>query len=36
MIITSIDNKKINLCIEIMNSYYENVIGIDNFFNVKN
>lgn len=32
----NIDNKKINLCIEIMNSYYENVIGIDNFFNVKN
>lgn len=32
----NIYNKKINLCIEIMNSYYENVLGIDNFFNVKN
>ena len=30
-----IDNKKIKLCIEIMNNYYDGVIGIDNFFNIK-
>lgn len=29
-----IDNEKIKLCIEIMNNYYDGVIGIDNFFNV--
>ena len=25
---------KIKLCIEIMNNYYDGVIGIDNFFNI--
>ena len=30
----SIDKEKINLCIEIMNNYYDGVIGIDNLFNV--
>ena len=29
-----IDKDKIKLCIEIMNNYYDGVIGIDNFFNV--
>lgn len=29
-----IDNKKIKLCIEIMNNYYDGVIGIDNLFNI--
>lgn len=30
----SIDREKIKLCIEIMNNYYDGVIGIDNLFNV--
>lgn len=30
-----IDNTKAKLCIEIMNNYYEGVIGIDNFFNIE-
>ena len=30
----TIDQEKIKLCIEIMNNYYEGVIGIDNFFNI--
>lgn len=29
-----INNKKIKLCIEIMNNYYDGVIGIDNLFNI--
>lgn len=29
-----IDREKIKLCIEIMNNYYDGVIGIDNFFNI--
>lgn len=29
-----IDKEKVKLCIEIMNSYYDGVIGIDNFFNI--
>lgn len=29
-----IDKNKVKLCIEIMNNYYDGVIGIDNFFNV--
>ena len=29
-----IDNEKIKLCIEIMNNYYDDVIGIDNLFNI--
>lgn len=29
-----IDNEKVKLCIEIMNNYYDGVIGIDNFFNI--
>ncbi len=29
-----IDKDKIKLCIEIMNDYYDGVIGIDNFFNL--
>lgn len=29
-----IDKEKIKLCIEIMNNYYDGVIGIDNFFNI--
>lgn len=29
----SINNEKIKLCVEIMNNYYDGVIGIDNFFN---
>ena len=29
-----IDKEKMKLCIEIMNNYYDGVIGIDNFFNV--
>ena len=29
-----IDKDKIKLCIEIMNNYYDGVIGIDNFFNI--
>ena len=29
-----IDNQKVKLCIEIMNNYYDGVIGIDNFFNI--
>lgn len=28
-----IDKEKIKLCIEIMNNYYDGVIGIDNLFN---
>ena len=28
-----IDKNKIKLCCEIMNNYYDGVIGIDNFFN---
>lgn len=31
-----IDEDKINLCIEIMNNYYEGVIGINNLFNISN
>ncbi len=30
----TIANEKIKLCIEIMNNYYDGVIGIDNLFNV--
>ena len=30
-----INESKIKLCIEIMNYYYDGVIGIDNFFNLK-
>lgn len=30
----TIDNEKVKLCIEIMNTYYDGVIGIDNFFNI--
>ena len=30
-----IDTLKMALCIEIMNSYYDGVIAIDNFFNIK-
>ena len=30
----TIDKEKIKFCIEIMNNYYEGVIGIDNFFNI--
>ena len=30
----TIDTEKIKLCIEIMNNYYDGVIGIDNFFNI--
>ncbi len=30
----TIDDEKIKLCIEIMNNYYDGVIGIDNFFNI--
>ena len=30
----TINNDKIKLCIEIMNNYYDGVIGIDNFFNI--
>lgn len=30
----TIDNEKVKLCIEIMNNYYDGVIGIDNFFNI--
>lgn len=29
-----IDHEKMKLCIEIMNHYYDGVIGIDNFFNI--
>ena len=29
-----ISKDKIKLCIEIMNNYYDGVIGIDNFFNI--
>ena len=29
-----IDKEKIKLCIEIMNNYYDGVIGIDKFFNI--
>ena len=29
-----IDKEEIKLCIEIMNNYYDGVIGIDNFFNI--
>ena len=29
-----IDKEKLRLCIEIMNNYYDGVIGIDNFFNI--
>lgn len=29
-----IDYEKVKLCIEIMNDYYDGVIGIDNFFNI--
>lgn len=31
----SIDKEKLELCIEIMENYYDGVIGISNFFNVK-
>ncbi len=30
----NIDKDKIKLCMEIMNSYYSGIIGIDNFFNL--
>ncbi len=30
----NINHKKLKLCIEIMNNYYDGVIGIDNFFNL--
>ena len=30
----TISKEKIKLCIEIMNNYYDGVIGIDNFFNI--
>ena len=30
-----IDNEKVKLCIEIMNNYYDGVVGIDNFFNIQ-
>ena len=30
----SIDKEKVKLCIEIMNNYYDGVIGIKNFFNI--
>lgn len=30
----NIEDEKLKLCIEIMNSYYDGVIGIDNFFNL--
>lgn len=30
----TINNEKVKLCIEIMNNYYDGVIGIDNFFNI--
>ena len=30
----TIDKEKIKLCVEIMNNYYDGVIGIDNFFNI--
>jgi len=30
----TIANEKIKLCIEIINNYYDGVIGIDNLFNV--
>ena len=30
----TINQEKIKLCIEIMNNYYEGIIGIDNFFNI--
>ena len=30
----TIDYDKMKLCIEVMNNYYDGVIGIDNFFNV--
>lgn len=30
----TIRKDKIKLCIEIMNNYYDGVIGIDNFFNI--
>ncbi len=30
-----IDSDKMKLCIEIMNDYYDGVVGIDNIFNVK-
>lgn len=29
-----IDKEKMKLCIEIMNNYYDGVIGIDNFLNL--
>lgn len=29
-----IDKEKLKLCVEIMNYYYDGVIGIDNFFNI--
>ena len=31
---TVIDNERIKLCIEIMNNYYDGVMGIDNLFNI--
>lgn len=30
----NIDMEKLKLCIEIMNNYYDGVVGIDNFFNI--
>lgn len=30
----NINKNNIKLCIEIMNNYYDGVIGIDNFFNI--
>lgn len=29
-----IDKEKLRLCIDIMNYYYDGVVGIDNFFNI--
>ena len=29
-----IDDEKVRLCVEIMNNYYDGVIGRDNFFNI--
>ena len=30
----TVNTKKIKLCIEIMNNYYDGVIAIDNMFNI--
>ncbi len=31
----NIDYEKMKLCIEIMNNYYDGIVGIDNFFNIQ-